>query len=631
MHRRTQEQMQNAVRLHQAGRSGDAEQIVRDILQREPGNPQVHMVLGKMLRQQGRNDEAKYSFEAATKIDTDLHEAHVHIGDLRLLSGDYAGAETAYGNALKGGTNATLHNKYGTAQEANGDLSGAEKSFRAAVDLDAAHAPALSNLGTVLLHKNRFDEAREYFERALKVRPDYTRALVNLGLLDKQTGRLQSALDYFDRALKTDPADPALITYSGSILQALGRLDEAEAKFKSVLSGQPGYADALACYAELMEWRGEYPEAMRLLEPHKEQAKTDAALALAYARVKKSLGEIDDALAILEPFYEPAGTRPHWYAQLLFTLGQLLDEAGQHDRALQIIDQANSLATVRYEPARFEETVSSLIQFFTPDRLKAVQRSTESSEKPVFIVGMPRSGTSLVEQILAAHNAVVAAGELPILGQLAMELGFSTDVYPDALAATDAYQLDALVQRYLSAIPEAAVNAQRFTDKMPLNFLHLGLIQLFFPSARVIHCKRQPLDVCASCYFQDFIDPALAFSTRQEWLTHYWLQYHRLMRHWSQTLQLEIFDIRYEQLVADTERLSRDLVSFVGLEWDPACLEFYRTRRIVHTASHAQVDRPVYDTAVGRAARLGSGLEILRVGLSDAVDAYESEGNNAGK
>jgi hypothetical protein len=223
---------------------------------------------------------------------------------------------------------------------------------------------------------------------------------------------------------------------------------------------------------------------------------------------------------------------------------------------------------------------------------------------------MPRSGTSLVEQILSAHPDVYAAGELSNLGRLAVSA-------MDDGKTVSAERAAEMGRRYLSELPGEAAAAIRVTDKLPFNFFYLGLIQAALPGARVIHCRRDPRDVALSCYFTDFIDPTLAFSARLEWLGDYINRYLDQMDTWRDALALPLLEVDYEALVDDPEHWSRQLVDFAGLDWDPACLSFHDQSRVAATASHAQVRRPVYKSSVGRWKNYESHLTPLLQTLID--------------
>jgi Sulfotransferase family len=268
--------------------------------------------------------------------------------------------------------------------------------------------------------------------------------------------------------------------------------------------------------------------------------------------------------------------------------------------------------------------VDRIMETFSPSIMARLPRARHGSEVPVFIVGMPRSGTTLTEQILAAHPEVFGAGELPALQRvvgLVPAMTGKAAPWPECAARLGQGGVDTLAARYLSEVTRLAPGAARITDKMPQNFLSLGLVALLFPEARVIHCTRDPVDTCLSCYFQGFTQGhGYAFDLAT--LGAYYRHYRRLMDHWNAVLDIPVIDMpvmemRYEAMVADQEAESRRLVDFAGLDWDDACLRFFASDRLAHTASYDQVRRPVYKGSVGRWRRYAAHLGPLLAALGD--------------
>jgi hypothetical protein len=259
-----------------------------------------------------------------------------------------------------------------------------------------------------------------------------------------------------------------------------------------------------------------------------------------------------------------------------------------------------------------------MMAFFAAERLAELPRADNRSEQPVFIVGMPRSGTSLVEQILSCHRGVHAAGELRDVGKLVASLGLRFQGEDDVLPGLDSGSLNAAAGRHLERLRGLGGNAKRLTDKMPYNFLHLGLISLLFPRARVIHCLRDPIDTCLSCYFQNFATGNFfSFDLGNAGL--YYRQYERLMAHWRTVLDKPILEVRYEEHVAEPEKVCREMLDFLDLDWDPACLRFHESRRFTNTASRDQVRKPIYTSSSGRWQRYERHLGPLLEALAEAA------------
>ena len=308
------------------------------------------------------------------------------------------------------------------------------------------------------------------------------------------------------------------------------------------------------------------------------------------------------------------------------TLAVWFDRRRDYDAAFDHFRQANELKKQElqrtgraFNAARFHELVDRHIATLDESFFQQPRLAASTSELPIFIVGMPRSGTTLVEQILSSHSQVVGAGELHTLAQLVRALDRTSAPmgYPACLRSVDGAYLQEMANRYLAHLVEIGGLAARVIDKMPGNFVHLGLIALLFPQARVIHCRRDPLDVCLSCYFQNFA--RINFSVSFEDLASYYGEYERLMAHWRRIQPVRMIEVQYEELVAHQNDVSRALVGFCGLEWDERCLEFYQNTRPVQTSSVLQVRRPMYSTSIGRWKHYEAYLGPLRAALERAT------------
>jgi hypothetical protein len=333
------------------------------------------------------------------------------------------------------------------------------------------------------------------------------------------------------------------------------------------------------------------------------------------------MGRGKEALVHLADLARKEGLAGHQRLAIHFTLGDLLDDIGEHEKAFAQYDRANRLRSVEYTAEGRKREVDRLIEVFSEENLKSMPDSGRDTEQPVFIVGMPRSGTSLVEQIVATHPDVIGAGELQDIGLMSIDMGRNKEqiLYPDCVLRMDARELKGWSKVYLETLRRISRHIPRITDKMWQNFEHLGLIQLLFPRARVIHCRRSPMDTGLSCYFQSFGTAGPPFSYDLGHIGAYYNEYRRLMDHWQEVSSLAILDVDYEELVDDIEGQSRRMIEFLGLEWDPACLLFYENPRLVRTASHAQVRKPVYTSSIGRAVN-------YRNHLGPMVDEMEKAG-----
>jgi len=305
--------------------------------------------------------------------------------------------------------------------------------------------------------------------------------------------------------------------------------------------------------------------------------------------------------------------------RLHFALGKMHEDRADYEQAFAHFKEGNRLhrGQISYDPEALTESVDRRIERFSETFFDTWRNYGDPSPCPVFIVGMPRSGTTLVEQILASHARIHGAGELQLLPNLVAGLArmlAESGGYPDALEALDPAQVGRLSRGYVEELTRGAGDCQRVTDKLPGNFLELGLISLLFPGARVIHCRRDPRDLCVSNFVQRFmVAQHFSYDLHELGLFHY--HYRRMMAHWRRVIPSPMLEVDYEAMVAEPERWSRALVEFLELDWDPSCLRFYQSKRAVYTASYTQVRKPIYRSSVARWRRYQGLLGELDKGL----------------
>jgi tetratricopeptide (TPR) repeat protein len=552
----------------------DAEQLLRGLVLREPGHADAWSLLGIALGQQEKLDESTSCFQRALELKPDGVEAQTNLGislfkQRRLeealtslqaaltLKPDHVGALNTLGNVL--------------AEQ--GRLEPAIEAYRQALRIQPDFAAAHINLGIRLLERGQPDEAVASLRQGLKLQPNSVEAMVNLGNGLKEQGKPDEALAYYEQAVRLRPGLAEAQNNWAAALTDLGRFDEAIPHFQEALRLKPDYAQALYGLGELaLEGR------CHLTAGEK-------------ARLGELLGR--DSLPLRDRF------------SLHFLAAGLLDRAGAYGQAFAHYERANELRRlyfqqrgVAFDTNRHRDKVEELIAVFDRDHFRQVESFGSESDLPVFIVGIPRSGTTLVEQILASHPQVYGAGERSDLTQIASTLPRSKDDREGWTGWISPGASRSLAEQYLRRLSDVGGAALRVTNKLPENYLELGLIFTLFPRARVIHCRRNALDVCVSCYTQNFI--GLPFTTSLEDIGHYYCAYQKLMAHWRAVLPRPLLEVDYEHLVKDPEAESRRLIAFCGLEWDERCLEFHTNRRAVQTASRLQVRRPVYTDSIGR-------------------------------
>lgn len=444
-----------------------------------------------------------------------------------------------------------------------------------------------------------FQAAADAYRALLKDYPNHPELNLLLGNALANTMRFDQARRYITKALRARPTDPDCHCAMAYTYRVEGRFNEAHAAYDRALANAPGYPRALAGKAVMHHMAREDDRACALIDADRDEQITDPELAVAFSRIAPRVGRTAQAVGVLERFFGDDALPATMRIEMHFRLGKLLDGLGEYDRAWEAYDRANKAFPARFDADAFSRQINRTISAWGSPA--SMLRSTVESDLPVLIVGMPRSGTSLVEQILASHGAVHGAGEVGDLVDLARAAGHLDFTDTSFFERTDEQarcEADRHVRAYLASMRRYSSSADRITDKSPLNFARLGLVDRLLPGARVIHCTRDPLDTCLSCYFQQF--PHLPWSFDLAHLGRFYRDYHRLMAHWRRALDVPILDVAYEELVADPDSQIPRLLGFVGLEVEPACFRFWETRRTVNTASNEQVTRPMYATSAGR-------------------------------
>ncbi len=547
---------------------GDPEGAIRLIGEAVAALPQfagAHSSLGNALREAGRHAEAEHSYRRALAIDANCAPAYNNLGLLLCEKGDFAAAAESCNRAVALAPHlAEAHNNFGNALRGLRKLEDAEGAFRRALQLEPS-AARHTNLGNVLVDLGRLEEAEECYRRAIEREPSFAPAHHALGIRLYQRGEVAAAVASCRQASVLNPGHAPVWHDLGAALRALGRIDEAVEAFRRALAADPDYAEA---YRDLA----------------------------ACGRLPAGGSEATRAACLAGRADRPAEDR----AAAAFALGKALDDAGRYDEAFAAYHEGNRLyrghlaaSGLRFDGEALRREVNEAIATFTPTYFASVAHWGNPSELPVFIVGMPRSGTSLIEQIAASHARVFGAGERKDIGALGAEC-------MAAVAARDCARVRRLAEDHLKRLQEMGGDAVRVADKMPDNLFQLGVIATLFPGARVIFCRRDPRDLCLSCYFQRFAAGQLHFSYDLADCALRFGETERLAAHWRRVLPLRWQDVWYEDVVADLEGESRRLIAFLGIDWEGGCLNFHSTQRVVATASAWQVRQPLYGRSVGR-------------------------------
>lgn len=578
--------MQRAVAAHQRGDFDGAEREYRAVLASEPGHADATHFLGLVLHQQDRSAEALPLMQRALALAPANPLFHNNLGGVLEQLGRSGEAEREYREALVLKPDyAQAYLNLGMLYSARGDYPRALAEFDRVLQLDVRNYTAWFNRAEALQQLARTLEAVQCYCRAAEAAGENVDLLlVTAGAL-RTAGALVEAKHWHARALALAPDYPPAQNAMGNMLGVAGDLAGAEWHYRRALALKPDYAGAfhnLADVAKLTPGDAAWPGLMTLAE-------------------------------------RAGGLSPEDAIALQFTLGRVREGQGEYPKAFVHFLEGNrqKRATLNYDELRQVRFFEDFIRVFTPEFM-AARRLATPDPRPVFIVGMPRSGTTLVEQILASHPQVHGAGEVHALRNcLREELPPDNADFalPEQVATLDSAAFTRIAARYSTWMDGEAGGALKITNKLPGNMVLVGLMHLLYPDARIIHCSREPLDTCLSCFTKLFTT-GHPFAYELGELGRFYRMYDRLMQGWRLALPGRMLELSYERLVGDFETEVRALVAHCGLPWDDACLRFHESRRSVRTASLAQVRRPIYSGSVGRWKNYEKELAPLKAALS---------------
>jgi tetratricopeptide (TPR) repeat protein len=592
---------EDALQWHQAGRIDDAVVRYKRVLLLKPDCVDAHNNLGVALAQLGRIEEAVAHYERAL-----------------VLKPDSAGVISNLGAALV----------------QLGRIDEAVKYYERALVLKPDNAGVLSNLGVALVHLGRIDEAVEYYERALVLKPDIAGVISNLGVALVHLGGIDEAVAHYERALVLNAGNANVHSNLAIALTQQDRIDEALTHYERALAIDPDHADAHNGLGNIFKVQGKFDLALY----HYGSA---IEVRPAYAEAHFSRAEIkifhhrDDDLRALKALAERDDLPVNKAPFIHFALAKAFEDCADYARAFHHLRKGNDLKRrqIDYDESAEGKLFQRISAVFNSDLLHRFKGEGDPSSAPIFVLGMPRSGSTLVEQILASHPQIQGAGELKDLDTAVHSV--SSDEgrpvqFPECITAFDGITLRRLGQSYIAGLPALAKGKVRITDKMPGNFLKIGLIRLILPNARIIHTMRDPLDTCLSCYSKLFT-AGQRFSYDLAELGRYYCRYMELMAHWRSVVPLgRILDVSYEDVVDDLEGQSRRLIDYCGLSWDDGCLRFAENSRPVKTASAVQVRKPLFRSSLQRWRRYNADLTPLLRELGDIMPGRASVQSQGG-
>lgn len=607
--RPVQDLLARAMDHHQKGELPQAEKYYKRALKAAPDHPDALHLSGLVAHQLGRHPRAIKLISKAIKKDRNQKVFYTNLSIIHNQLCNWEDAFAAASSALE--LDEADGEAWGNLAQALTGLGQIDQAL-SAMDRSLALTPdniqLLCNQATLLVAKERHKQAEAACRRALALQPGLPKALHTLGLIQATCGDFDSAIENFERAHQGDPLNGQTITNLANLYSAKSRFDDAIALFHNVLRINP---DAVGVHYNLgvcQSEKGAMDEALASfrraveIDPHH----VDSQYALATSGKVRLPPE---QLIFLAELAQSADISLENKGKLNFALGMQADQQKLSAPAITFYNTGNACRRAHLEsknqgfnPRNHARIAQQIYEVFQQSFFETRQGWGNATDKPVFVVGMPRSGTSLVEKILDSHPDVFGAGERPnilaMVQELKKELGGGLE-FPQGIADLGPEEIASLAQEDLRSLNKMEDSAARVVDKLPINFMYLGLISLLYPGARVIHCKRDPRDTALSCYFQNFVH-SHAWSCDLAHIGVYYKNYMNVMAHWSRVLPLPILDINYEDVVQDQERKSREMIEFLGLDWDPNCLDFHVSDGAVRTASKWQVRQPIYTRSIAR-------------------------------
>ncbi len=470
----------------------------------------------------------------------------------------------------------------------------------------------------------RLEEGLAIARDLARRRPEWSHGHYAVGSILCALGLLDEADTALKKAITRNPNLAGVYTRHSEVLNRLGYTELAIEAVDKALSLRPDDPKILVVKAMVLWLGGNAQGAYDFLDGRLASGVNDPNPRGVHASIAGQIGKLDEGIANLETLVEEADTKV-WadrfmHSSILMNLSKLYDKAGRYEEAFKTAKRAGEMRRTGYDPQRVEAICDERIGVWSKEVIDTLPRSRVDSHKPVFILGMPRSGTSLVEQIIASHPLAYGAGELLETYRASKALGDPNDLVPDRMDVVEQLKratLDRVARKILKAMEKpAGKGIERITDKLPNNYEHIGMIGLLFPNAKIIHCKRNPLDTCVSCFLLDFVgDTNHGYSYDLTHMARQYRIYERYMAHWKAVSPIEMLEVSYEELVANPVDGAKRIVEYVGLEWDEQCAKSHETKRAVSTLSSDQVRKPMYTSSVGRWKNYESWIGELVEGL----------------
>jgi len=618
------QRFKKAMKALEGGKPADAIKLFAKVRKSWGDDADIGYLEGLAYGKMGDLKGVVLASRRALEIDANHYGALCNLANAQMLTGSAEPALENYQKAIQVNANAPeILNNYGRALSILGRRDEAVEQYEKAITVNPHHAPAYCALGKALAGSGHPKQALNTFKKGLQLDANLAEAHVGMGVINCGIGGLDEADYHFKKALKIEKNNfSALIglanvkRFTGEYKKGLEYLKQAEKlndNDQVLFSGLK---------VNLLEQMGEKDEAYNIINMLIEEDKMNAQAATVFSKLCRKYERCDEAIKIVDEFIEKPTTDTTEKQALMYAAADTLDKLSRYDEAMVYYQKANASVDIKCNRDAHIKYHNNIIQCFSRTALKEFPHATTESSRPVFVLGMPRSGTTLTEQILATHSDVYGAGELDYIKKIENSILDSDSGVGDRLQAivSDLTEntLTEHARTYLDKINKLDNKARYVVDKMPNNFIQIGLISLLFPDARIIHCRRNALDNCLSIYFQSFIwshDYAVDLSD----IGFYYNEHERLMSHWKEALDIPVLTVQYEDVLQDQEGMSRKLLEFCDLEWDESVMKFYDSKRDVGTASYDQVRRPIYQSSKERWRNYEKHIGALIDELGDVI------------
>ncbi len=608
----------------------DAEALLRRAIELAPSFAKPYEDLGHALLQMRRPEEAIEALQNAIRLDPSLELAFLDLGKALAITGKTKEADAAFERSFdlnpvrKKLAHAAEHQQHGRYAEA-------AKLYREVLQANPRNVDALRMLGVLSFGEGNVDEAERLFRRAVAVAPDFVNAIIDLGMALKEQSRIEEAIECFRQAAKLEPRNVKAHFQLGQILAPAALNNEAIEAYQRVLDIRPRHGGALLGMGHALKTMGQTEEAIASYRKCIE-AKPDRGEVYWSLANLKTYKLSDDDIKEMQVQVAKEGLSDESHVNFLFALAKAYEDRGDFDRAWDYYVAGNAKRRMleHYDPVGLETRDDAVIKVFTREFLQENTGLGNPDPAPIFILGLPRSGSTLLEQILASHSMVEGTSELPYIKRVENSLSKNRVDgvnYPEAMLELGEAHFKSLGQDYLDAAALHRVNGTpRFIDKMPNNFPSVGLIHLILPNAKIIDARRYPLDSCLS-NFRQLYGRGQPFTYDLTDIGEYFLEYQRMMDYWHEALPGRVLTVQYEDVVTDFENQVHRLLDYCELPWEDACLRYHETDRPVRTASSEQVRQPVYTKSVhfwrNYEKNLGELIDVLRPALP-RYQQYES-------